>query len=123
MQESWRWFGPDDSVSLENVIQAGATGVVTALDHIPTGEAWPLEDILDRKTLIEAHGLEWAVVEGETVALLADCGFLGAGGFVVRAVAQDVKSEMGRIAGLGDVAMHGFQALDLQHLTPPIFKR
>lgn len=63
MEETWRWFGPDDTVTLENVCQAGATGVVTALDHIPTGEAWPLDDILERKRLIESFGLSWSVVE------------------------------------------------------------
>lgn len=63
MQETWRWFGPDDTVTLAGVAQAGASGVVTSLRHIPTGEAWPLEDILSRKADIEAHGLEWSVVE------------------------------------------------------------
>lgn len=63
MQETWRWFGPTDSVSLENIIQAGASGVVTSLHHIPTGELWPLEDILERKALIEASGLRWDVIE------------------------------------------------------------
>ncbi|MEP5569382.1 MAG: mannonate dehydratase [Halioglobus sp.] len=63
MQQTWRWFGPDDSVSLENIVQAGASGVVTSLHHIPTGAAWPLEDIQQRKTEIESHGLNWAVIE------------------------------------------------------------
>ncbi|MDQ2075323.1 mannonate dehydratase [Marinimicrobium sp. ABcell2] len=63
MKETWRWFGPRDTVSLQQIAQAGATGVVTSLHEIPTGEAWPLDDILQRKALIEAAGLEWAVVE------------------------------------------------------------
>ena len=63
MQETWRWFGPDDPVSLRNVAQAGATGVVTSLHHIPTGELWPLQELLDRRADIESHGMNWAVVE------------------------------------------------------------
>lgn len=63
MQETWRWFGPNDPVSLQHVAQAGAEGVVTSLHEIPTGDVWPLDAILERKALIEQAGLTWAVVE------------------------------------------------------------
>ena len=63
MQETWRWFGPKDPVLLQQIVQAGATGIVTALHEITTGETWPLAAILQRKAEIEAHGMNWAVVE------------------------------------------------------------
>ena len=63
MLETWRWFGPNDSISLEKIIQAGASGIVSSLHEIATGDAWPLDAIQARKKIIEDAGLEWSVIE------------------------------------------------------------
>ena len=63
MKQCWRWFGPDDPVTLSNVVQAGATGVVSSLHEVATGEVWQARDIQARKLEIESHGLQWSVVE------------------------------------------------------------
>ncbi|MFI5194850.1 MAG: mannonate dehydratase [Chitinophagales bacterium] len=63
LEHTMRWWGPDDIVQLSDIRQAGCSAVVTALHHVPVGDSWPADEIIKRKRLIEAAGMQWTVAE------------------------------------------------------------
>ncbi|MDV3128050.1 mannonate dehydratase [Mycobacterium sp. 21AC1] len=78
MQHTWRWFGPEDPVTLTQIRQTGATGIVTALHDIPNGQVWSIEAILERRRLVESAGLKWSIVESIPVPDAIKLGSFGA---------------------------------------------
>jgi mannonate dehydratase len=120
MKQTWRWFGPDDPVTLAHARQAGATGIVTALHHLNDGRAWPIEEVMKRKAEVEAAGLVWPVVE--SIVVHEDIK-TRSGRF--RALIDSYKASLRAVAaaGIGTVC-YNFMAItdwtrtDLAHLMP-----
>jgi mannonate dehydratase len=112
MEQAWRWWGPNDLITLADVCQVGAIGIVTALHDIPTGEVWPVEAIRERKRAIEADpslGLRWSVVESVPVHESIKLGEDGAGRYLDAYC--ETLANLGA-AGVGTVCYNFMPVLD-----------
>ena len=109
MEQTWRWFGDNDPVTLDQVKQAGATGIVTALHHLPEDQVWTPDEVARRKATIEAKGLRWSVVESIPTPSAIKLGAKDAAKAI--AVWKDSLANVGR-AGIGVVCYNFMPVVD-----------
>jgi mannonate dehydratase len=121
MEQTWRWFGDSDPIPLDHVRQAGATGIVTALHHVPVGQVWSPDEIARRKQTVESSGLRWSVCESIPVPDAIKLGGAGARGFID--AWKDSLANLGR-AGISVVCYNFMPVVDwtrteLAYALPP----
>ena len=113
MEKTWRWFGPNDPITLDMLRQIGVEGIVTSLHHIPNGEVWSLEEINKMKDYIEAHGLRWSVVE--SLPVCEDIKFAGP---KRDALIENYKISLANLGKAGVMPVLDWARTDLEYPNP-----
>jgi len=109
LEQTFRWYGPNDAVSLEAIAYTEATGIVNALHHIPNGEIWPIEQIARRRDIINAAGFRWSVVESVNIHESIKTGSSGRDEFIEKYIAT-LKNLS--VAGIRTVCYNFMPVLD-----------